>query len=246
MKGNNKMNKKEFKDILMSDVKLLDIELNENQIDNLYKYMDLLIEWNKKINLTAIVEQKEIIKKHFVDSLTISKYIDENARVIDVGTGAGLPGIPLKMVKDKTNITLLDSLNKRLIFLEEVINNLKLKNISTKHSRAEEAGTNKEYREKFDISISRAVAPLNVLVEYLLPFVKLGGKVICMKGSNVEEELQQAQNAIKILGGEIEKIDSFLLPNTDMKRNILVIKKVKNTPNKYPRKAGTPVKQPII
>ena len=164
--------------------------------------------------------------------------------MIDVGTGAGFPGIPLSIVKENTDIVLLDSLNKRINFLEEVKENFKLENITTIHGRAEEFGKNKNEREKYDIATSRAVAPLNILLEYLLPLVKVGGKAICMKGSNIEE-IENAKNALEILGGQIEKIEEITLPNSDIKRNIIIVKKVKNTPSKYPRKPGTPSKEPI-
>ena len=221
----------------------IDIILEEKQIENFYTYMNLLLEWNEKINLTAITEPNEVILKHFVDSLTISNLIKEGEKVIDVGTGAGFPGIPLSIVNNE-NITLLDSLNKRIIFLEEVINKLELTNIKAVHSRVEEFAKNKKEREMYDIATSRAVAPLNVLLEYLLPLVKVGGKCICMKGSNTEE-IDEAKNALKILGGEIEKIERITLPNSDITRNIIIVKKVKNTPLKYPRKPGTPSKEPI-
>lgn len=224
--------------------KQIEIELTKEQIEKYYNYMNLLLEWNEKINLTAIIDQKEIILKHFVDSLTIAKYIKDDEKLIDVGTGAGFPGIPLSIVKENTDIVLLDSLNKRINFLEEVKENLKLENITTIHGRAEEFGKNKNEREKYDIATSRAVASLNILLEYLLPLVKVGGRAICMKGSNIEE-IENAKNALEILGGKIEKIEEITLPNSDIKRNIIIVKKVKNTPSKYPRKPGTPSKEPI-
>lgn len=220
-------------------------ELTELQQKQFEKYKDLLLEWNKKINLTAITEEDDIILKHFIDSMTILKHIDENSSIVDVGTGAGFPGIPIKIANSSINVTLVDSLNKRLIFLEEVIKNLNLEKIKTVHSRAEEFGQNKNYREKFDIATSRAVANLSVLVEYLLPLVKVGGKCVCMKGSDIEEEVQNSKDAIKTLGGQIEKVEEFTLPASDIKRNIIVIKKIKQTPNKYPRKPGVPSKSPL-
>jgi len=239
------MNKEEFKKDIKELLNQIQIELSDEQIEKFYNYMNELLEWNTKINLTAITDPKEVILKHFVDSLTIDKYVKNTNTMIDVGTGAGFPGIPIKISNDNLQITLLDSLNKRILFLEDIINKLELQNIQTIHLRAEEAGNNKKYRESYDIAISRAVAQLNILSEYLLPLVKIGGKVICMKGSNVQEELEQAQKAIEILGGEIEKVEKFSLPNTDMERNIIIIKKIKNSPLKYPRKAGTPSKEPI-
>lgn len=240
------MSKEEFFELLMLDMKLLNVDISNKEKEMFYEYMNLLIEWNNKMNLTAITQPEEVAKKHFVDSLTVSKYIDKTSNIIDVGTGAGFPGIPIKIVNKDIKITLLDSLNKRLTFLNEVISKLELKNVKIHHARAEEAGVNKEFREKYDIAVSRAVAPLNVLVEYLLPFIKVGGKVICMKGTALEEELEQSKNAINVLGGKVEEIEELMLPNSDIKRTIIIIKKEFNTPKKYPRKPGTPVKQPII
>ena len=233
-----------FSEELKIKAKQIEIKLTKEQIEKYYNYMSLLLEWNEKINLTAIIEPREIILKHFVDSLTIAKYIKDDEKLIDVGTGAGFPGIPLSIVKENTDIVLLDSLNKRINFLEEVKENLKLENITTIHGRAEEFGKNKKERETYDIATSRAVAPLNILLEYLLPLVKVGGRAICMKGSNIEE-VENAKNALEILGGQIEKIEEITLPNSDIKRNIIIVEKVKNTPSKYPRKPGTPSKEPI-
>lgn len=235
----------DFLNEIKSLANIQNISINDEQINKLYTYMNLLIEWNEKINLTAITEPKEVILKHFIDSLTIQKYVKENNKLIDIGTGAGFPGIPVGITNSSANITLMDSLNKRINFLNEVITTLDLKNIQTIHARAEELAQNKTQREQYDIATSRAVASLNVLLEYMLPFVKIGGYCICMKGSNIEEEVQNAQKAIEILGGKIETIDCFNLANSDNFRNIIVIKKVKETPRKYPRKAGTPSKEPI-
>lgn len=234
-----------FKEEMEINLKSLGLELTDEQIENFYDFMNLLIEKNKVMNLTGITEPKEVILKHFIDSLTALKYINENNTVIDVGTGAGFPGVPLKITKNSLEITLLDSLNKRINFLNEVIENTGLDNIRTIHGRAEDFGRNIEYREKYDVAISRAVAPLNILLEYMLPFVKVGGKCICMKGSNCDEEIENAKNAIKKLGGEIEKIDKFSLPNSDNNRTILIIKKVKKIDKQYPRNAGIPTKKPL-
>lgn len=239
------MDIQEFKSLLIESAKKIDIILSDEQVNKFYKYMSLLIEWNKKINLTAITEPKDIILKHFIDSMTISKYIKDSDRIIDVGTGAGFPGIPIKIIKEENEIVLLDSLNKRISFLNEVIKELGLNNINCIHSRAEEAGRNKNFREKFDISTSRAVANMSVLSEYLIPFTKMGGKVIFMKGSEIEQELEDSKNAIKLLGGKINKIDNFYLPNSDMQRNVILIDKIEKTNSKYPRKPGTPTKEPI-
>lgn len=221
------------------------IDLDDFQVEKYFNYMNLLIEWNNKFNLTAITEENDIILKHFIDCMTVFKYIEDEDDIIDVGTGAGFPGIPIGINKGHVNITLLDSLNKRILFLQEVIKDLSLNNVVAVHGRAEEFARNKLYREKFDISVSRAVANLSTLLEYLMPFLKVGGKCICMKGSDVDEELKQAEFSINILGGKIEKIDSFCLPNSDIKRNIIIIRKIKNISNNYPRKIGIPAKNPL-
>ena len=221
------------------------IEINDEQIEKFDLYMKLLLEWNEKINLTAITEKDDIILKHFVDSLTILKYVDKRDKIIDIGTGAGFPGIPIKIMNEKANITLLDSLNKRINFLNIVINELKLDNIVAIHGRAEELARNKAHREKYDVAVSRAVANLSTLTEYMLPFVKVGGKCICMKGANVKEEIDKAKNAIKKLGGQSEIVDNFYLSENDNERNIVIIKKIKETEPKYPRKAGIPNKEPL-
>ena len=225
--------------------KEININFSVEQLDKFYKYIQLLIEWNEKMNLTAITEPEEIILKHFIDSLAILKDINDNTKVVDVGTGAGFPGIPLSIMKQDIKITLVDSLNKRLIFLKEVVEQLKLKNIEIIHARAEEFGQNKEYREIFDIATSIAVANLSTLSEYLIPLVKINGKCICMKASEVEEEIEKAKKAINILGGTINKIEKFNLPKSDIGRTTIIINKEKNTPNRYPRKPGTPSKEPI-
>lgn len=209
------------------------------------KYMQLLLEWNEKINLTAITERNDIILKHFVDSGSILQYIEDNSKVIDIGTGAGFPGIPLKILNHTLDITLADSLNKRINFLNEVIKELGLEKITAMHARAEELGRNVNYREKYDVCISRAVANLSTLLEYMMPFVKVGGKCICMKGPNIEEELKTAKNAIKELGGELESIENFILPNSDIERNIIIIRKKSKINFKYPRKPGIPGKEPL-
>ena len=235
----------EFNEKMNENLKELDIELSEKQLKQFYDYMNILIEWNKVMNLTNIIEPEEVIKKHFIDSLTVLKHIKEDDSIIDVGTGAGFPGIPIKIAYPKTKITLLDSLNKRIKFLDEVINKLELKDIKTIHGRAEEFAHNNNYRENYNIAIARAVASLNVLSEYLLPFVKVGRHAIGMKGTKGKEEAIEGENAIKILGGKIKEIQEFELPKTDIYRAIIIIEKEKITNKKYPRKAGTPSKEPL-
>ncbi len=233
--------KREFEKYLAK----MNISLLKEQYGQFYAYMELLIEWNEKMNLTAITEPKEIILKHFVDSLTIAKYVEEGKSIIDMGTGAGFPGIPIKIYRKDVKAVLADSLNKRIKFLDEVIDKLKLENVETIHCRAEELGKNKQYREKFDYATSRAVANLSTLSEYLMPFVKLNGKCIFMKTIEVEEELEKAKKAIKTLGGKIEKVDKFEIPESDLGRSIIIVKKEKITPSKFPRKPGTPAKEPL-
>ena len=239
------MDKQVFYKKLGEQAEILSISLNKKQKEQFYRYMILLKQWNEKINLTAIIDEEGIITKHFIDSLTILNKIPNNAKVIDVGTGAGFPGIPLAIANKNLKITLIDSLQKRVTFLQEIIKELELDNVEAIHGRAEELAKQKEKREKYDIATSRAVAKLNSLVEYLLPFVRINGKVLAMKGSNIEEEYNESKKAIEILGGKVEKICKFSLPKTDIIRNIVIIKKEKETPKKFPRKAGTPTKMPI-
>lgn len=240
------MERKEFSIELIEKAEKIGISLSLEDANHFYEYMNLLLEWNEKINLTAITEPKEVILKHFIDSITINMYLNEIDNAMDIGTGAGFPAIPLKILNSEKKFTLVDSLNKRIKFLENVCKKLNLNNIECLHARAEELARNKEYRQRYDVVTSRAVARLSTLLEYMLPFVKVGGRCICMKGANIKEELDEANKAIEILGGRIEKVDLLLLPDSDMERNIIVIKKVKETPNTYPRKAGMPSKQPII
>ncbi len=239
------MLKEDFEKEIVGYVEELGIKLSKEQAGMFFNYMNLLLEWNEKINLTAITEEKEVIVKHFVDSLTISKYIPEGASLIDVGTGAGFPGIPLKIIRDDLKITLLDSLQKRINFLDVVIKELKLKNIETIHARVEEFGKNSKYRESFEVATSRAVANLSTLTEYLLPLVKVGGIAVCMKGSSIEEELETSKKAINVLGGKVSNVFEFDLPKTDIKRNLVIVDKINKTPSKYPRKPGMPSKEPI-
>ena len=236
----------EFYKYLDQQARKIDIMLSEEQLQKFYKYMKLLLEWNEKINLTAIIEPKEIILKHFIDSLSIIKYIKNKNSLVDVGTGAGFPGIPIKIVLPEIKVILIDSLNKRITFLNEVISQLDLKYIEAVHSRVEDFARNKEYREKFDVATARAVAQLPIILEYLIPLTKVKGNIICMKGNKIDEEIKKSKKAISVLGGNLEKIDNFYLPDADIERNIIIVNKVEKTSSKYPRKAGIPSKNPII
>lgn len=238
------MDYKDFKDVFLKELEGINETIQEEQIENFYKYMKLLQEWNEKINLTAIIEDKEIITKHFIDSITINKYLKEKYNIIDVGTGAGFPGIPIKIINKELEVKLLDSLNKRINFLNEVIRECNLEKIETIHSRIEDFAINN--KEKYDVATSRAVARLVVLLEYLLPVVKKDGICICMKSNKADEEIKEAQKALEILGGKVEKVEKFNLPGTDNERTIIIIRKIKNTPKNYPRKAGIPAKKPLI
>ena len=243
---------RDIEEILVENKDEVCVPLSAETILSFRKYAEMLKEKNKVMNLTSITDDEGIALKHFIDSLTIASYVDEEqskikgrkVSLIDVGTGAGFPGIPLKINKPDLDLTLLDSLAKRLAFLEDVCRELGLENVKFVHSRAEDAGRDKKYREKFDIATARAVANLPVLCEYCLPFVRKGACFIAMKGK-MEEELKDAEKAIGILGGKIETVKEFQLPGTDADRTIVVIRKVKDTPAGYPRQAGKPSKEPI-
>ena len=232
---------------LKQDALSFGISLSDEQLKQFYTYYEMLIEWNEKINLTAITEFDEVLKKHFLDSLSIGRILKQNSSVsiLDIGTGAGFPGIPIKIAFPNTEITLMDSLNKRVKFLNEVIDTLGLDKIKAIHGRAEDFAKKGMLRENFDICVSRAVANLSSLSEFCLPYVKVGGKFISYKSEKAVDELELSQNAISILGGGNVNSDTFVLTGTDFSRTLLCIEKINETPNKYPRKAGTPVKQPL-
>ncbi len=234
-------------EILRQGINGFGIEANDQMINDLKTYREILVDWNQKMNLTGIEEEREVFIKHFLDSISAvsNGYIKNGISLIDVGTGAGFPGLPLKICLRDIKLTLLDSLNKRINFLQEVSNTVNLEDVEFIHGRAEDFGKDSKYREQFDVATARAVAGLPILMEFCVPFVKLGGYFVCLKGPNANLELEESQKAMEVLGLEfIEKID-IELPNEELKHNILVFKKVKNTPEKYPRKAGKPAKSPI-
>ncbi len=225
----------------------LKIPYSDEKINQYLIYYEMLTEKNKVMNLTAITEFEDVVEKHFLDSLSLIKCMDLNRKmqVLDLGTGAGFPGIPLKIAFPELEIVLMDSLNKRVLFLQEVISELNLSGITAIHGRAEEMAVKKEYREQFDLCVSRAVANLSSLSEYCLPFVRVGGNFVSYKSGEVEEEVKQAGKAISVLGGKMVKVQKFVLPQTDVSRSFVQIEKKKRTPKSYPRKAGTPSRTPI-
>ncbi len=240
------------------DLEALEVRLTEEQIQQFLIYYEMLAEWNQMMNLTAITEYDEVMKKHFIDSISLVKAYDvkasnqvdtfhsfENVKMIDVGTGAGFPGLALKIAYPNLKVTLLDSLNKRIQFLDAVIERLNLQEVETVHGRAEDFAKPNQLREQFDVCVSRAVANLSTLSEYCLPFVKVGGRFISYKSEKISEEIEAAGKAISILGGRVAKQVEFCLPDSDIYRNLLVIDKIKETPKKYPRKAGLPGREPI-
>lgn len=235
----------DYNTLLFDESKKHGTELNEIQIAQFNLYYELLTEKNKVMNLTAITEYNDVVKKHFIDSMMISRIVDMRkiSTLCDVGTGAGFPGIPLKIVYPHIHLSLVDSVGKRVNFLSEVVEKIGLEDVETIHSRTEDLAHNQKYREKYDLVTARAVASMNVLSEYCIPYAKIGGYFAAYKSGNIEEELNNAQNAVTTLGGKIEKTDVFDLYG--MGRSIVLIRKVKGTPKVYPRKAGTPSKNPL-
>ena len=239
------MNIEEFEKIFKEELSNNNVNLELNTYESFYKYMKEIIDWNEKINVTAITDEKEFLVKHLIDSLTIEQFIDGSKRLIDIGTGAGFPGVPIRIAKPNLKVTLLDSVNKKLNVVRVSTEAIGINDIEIIHSRAEDLAAQKGYREEFDYATTRAVSRLNVIAEYMLPFVKIGGKAICMKGPNISEELEEAKKAIEVLGGKIEKVEKIFI-DKEYERNIVIISKVKNTPKQFPRGKGKPLKEPIM
>lgn len=238
------MNNKEF---LIKGAKELHLDLQEDQVKKLLDYKEYVLERNKSMNLTSITEDREFIIKHFFDSFTLNKAhsFKKEEKVLDLGTGAGIPGIPLKILFPDNYFLLADSLNKRIGFLKEVVDKLGLEDVECVHGRAEELGQDQKYREEFDLVLARAVSNLAVLAEYALPFVKKGGRFLCLKGPSYDKELKEGERALKVLGGKLKEVIKIPLPFSDITHYILVIEKISKTPTKYPRKPGKPTKNPI-
>lgn len=239
------MDLKEFEVFFENELKKNNLKLEKSQYEKYYIYMKNILEWNTKINVTAVRDEESFIIKHFIDSLMISNYVNSDVKVIDIGTGAGFPGIPLKLFNEKIEITLVDSINKKLNVIRESIKEMNLDKIDIIHSRAEDLAIKEEYRENYDIATTRAVSNLSTILEYMMPFIKVGGYAVCMKGPNYNDELNNAKNAIKILGGKLESIENFNI-NTEYERNVIVIRKIEKTPKRYPRSGNKPLKEPIL
>ena len=237
-----------MKELKAWTAELLNLDLSEEQIATFSRYSELLVEWNQKFNLTAINEEKEILIKHFLDSLTCFKILPRSGdySLIDLGTGAGFPGIPLKIVNPDIRLTLSDSVGKKVDFCRVVAQKRNLTGVKAVHARAEDLGQDRQYREKFDCTVARAVAVLPVLAEYLLPLTRVGGNALVMKKAEIQEELQRAESALSVLGGKVSKLEFISLPENSGERSLVLIEKVKQTPTAYPRKAGTPSKKPLL
>lgn len=238
------MELKEFENNFKKELYSNNISLETEDYEKFYIYMKEIINWNDKINVTAITDEKEFLVKHLIDSLTVNGIVGSGESLIDIGTGAGFPGIPLKIANPDLNVTLIDSVNKKLNVIRDISERMNLNKLEIIHTRAEDLAMQKKYREKFDFATTRAVSRLNIIVEYMLPFIKIGGKAICMKGPNILEELEESKKAIEILGGKIDKVEHILIDN-EYERNIVIISKEKLTPKQFPRGKGKPSKEPI-
>ncbi len=238
------MNVEEFREIFIEEADKNNIYIDKKVISKFYTYMIEILEWNNKVNLTSITDERMFIVKHFIDSLTINGFIQDKETIIDIGTGAGFPGIPLKIVNEDKKITVVDSINKKLNVIRSINNKMNLKNLDIIHSRAEDLARRKEFRENFDVVTTRAVSNFSTIIEYMLPFLKVSGIAICMKGPNYEDELRNGKKAINILGGKLVDIKKINVDN-ELTRNIILIKKIKKTPEKFPRGQGKALKEPI-
>ncbi len=238
------MNLKDFLRVFEQECGKNDVKFEEKKAELLYQFMNLILEWNEKINVTAIRDEKEFIVKHFIDSLVIGQLLGNAKNVLDIGTGGGFPGIPLKIYNLEKEFTLIDSVKKKVTVVNDVIQKLELSTIEALAIRAEDLARDPTYREKFGVVVTRAVSKLSTIVEYMLPFTEIGGRAICMKGPSAEQEILEAKTAILKLGGEIERVEKLCI-NNEFERNVIVIKKIKKTEEKYPRGQGKPAKEPI-
>lgn len=237
----------DYYDLMNIAAKHVGLDFNDEKYERFMKYKDLLKDWNEKVNLTAITDDEEIIRKHFIDSIKIFSFepLKNAKKIIDIGTGGGFPGIPMKIMMPQAEVVLLDSLKKRINVLENILKEIGINDVTTIHGRAEDYAKESIYRESFDAVVSRAVANLTVLSEFCLPYVKIGGYFVAMKGPSVDEEVAEAKKAIDILGGKLKDIIEVEIEDSDLKHNLVIVEKIKNTPKQYPRKAGTAAKKPL-
>ena len=239
------MNFDEFKDKFIKELSILnnDINLSDDVLKNFYDYMNGIISWNDKINVTAIVDPDEFIVKHFIDSITINEIVENKGKLLDIGTGAGFPGIPIKLLNDKLSVTLIDAVNKKLNVIRDVSKDMNIDNLEIIHSRAEDLARDKNYREQYDYVTTRAVSNLSTILEYMIPFLKVNGIAICMKGPNYKEEIEEAKNTFKVLGIKLKEVKKYVFEGQE--RNVLIIEKLKKTDEKFPRGGGKPLKEPL-
>ena len=239
------MSFEEFKDVFLKELSILNtnIDIRDEVIKMFFDYMNGIISWNDKINVTAIIEPKEFIFKHFVDSITINEIINNEGKLLDVGTGAGFPGIPIKLLNNKLSVTLIDSVNKKLNVIRDVTKDMNIDNLEIIHSRAEDLARDNNYREKYDYVTTRAVSNLSTILEYMVPFLKVNGIAICMKGPNYKEEIDDSTNTFKVLGISLKEVKKYVFEGQE--RNVLIIEKIKKTDEKYPRGGGKPLKEPL-
>lgn len=239
------MNFDEFKDKFIKELSILnnDINLSDDVLKNFYDYMNGIISWNDKINVTAIVDPDEFIVKHFIDSITINEIVENKGKLLDIGTGAGFPGVPIKLLNDKLSVTLIDAVNKKLNVIRDVSKDMNIDNLEIIHSRAEDLARDKNYREQYDYVTTRAVSNLSTILEYMIPFLKVNGIAICMKGPNYKEEIEEAKNTFKVLGIKLKEVKKYVFEG--QARNVLIIEKLKKTDEKFPRGGGKPLKEPL-